>query len=575
VLRDTIIRMKSAPAAFACVIVAAMAVHAQRGAPPASDLPAVDAAAMLKTAVADLDKRIAQFKPVRMPFDASGLSDRERQMVEQLVAASRALESIYWRQTDPVGLALYKALASNETPAARSVRHYLFINGSRWDLVRENEPFVGTQKMPPGHYLYPTDLTRAAVDAYVKAHPDAKAALFDPYTVISRSGAALAGRKYHDAYAPFARAAADALRKAADLSPDAAFANFLRLRAEALLSDDYYASDVAWVDLKNPKVDVIFAPYETYLDDLLGVKTSYGAAVMIRNEPESRNLELYERWVPDIQEALPLAAADRPDVRGHATPMEVMDTPFRSGDLRHGYQAVADNLPNDPRIHAEKGTKKIFFKNFMDARVHEVILPLAAKVMDPAQAKQASAEGYLASTVMHEICHGLGPAFARRDGRQVSIREAMAGSYSGLEEAKADAVGMFALKWLVDKGVLKKERLEEYYASYVAGIFRTIRFGTGEAHGRAEMMEFNYLSSQGAVTTAGGRYRVEYAKMPAVIQALAQELLTQEATGDRARAEAWFTKYDVVPPALKKALDAAGEVPIDVDPIGSFDETVR
>jgi hypothetical protein len=567
--------MRRIVAVAACIAVAAIAVHAQRGAAPAADLPSVDAAAMLKSAAPDLDTRIAQFKPVRMPFDASGLNERERQMVDQLVAASRELESIYWRQADPVGLALYKALASNETPAAKRVRHYLFINGSRWDLVRENEPFVGTEKMPRGHFLYPADLTRAGADAYVKAHPDAQPPLFDPYTVIRREAATLVGRKYHDAYAPFTKNAAEALRKAADLSPDAAFARFLRLRADALLSDDYYPSDVAWVDLENPKVDVIFAPYETYLDDLLGVKASYGAAVMIRNEAESRNLQVYERWVPDIQEALPLAAADRPDVRGHVTPMEVMDTPFRAGDLRHGYQAVADNLPNDPRIHAEKGTKKIFFKNFMDARVNEVILPLAAKVMDAAQARQASADGYLASTVLHEICHGLGPAFARRDGRQISIREAMAGNYSGLEEAKADVVGMFALKWLVDKGVLKKERLEEYYASYVAGIFRTIRFGTGEAHGRAEMMEFNYLASQAAITSSGGRYRVEYARMPGAVQKLAQELLEQEATGDRTRAEAWFTKYDVVPPALEQALDAARDVPIDVDPIGSFDETVR
>src|SRR5204862_7560340 len=223
-------------------------------------------------------------------------------------------------------------------------------------------------KMPPGRSLYPADLTRAAVDSYVAGHRDAKTAIFDPFTVVHRSGADLVGRKYHDEFAPFVREAVDALRQAASLSPDQAFATFLRLRADALLTDEYYASDVAWIDLKNPKVDVIFAPYETYLDDLLGVKTSYGAAVMIRNEPESRNLELYQRWVPEIQDALPLPPPDRPSVRGHAAPMEVMDTPFRAGDLRHGYQAVADNLPNDPRIHKEKGTKKIFFKNFMDAR---------------------------------------------------------------------------------------------------------------------------------------------------------------------------------------------------------------
>ena len=548
---------------------------AQRGTPAAGDLPAVDAAAMLKTAKPDLAQRIARFKPVRMPFDGAGLTAGERQVVDQLVAASRALESIYWRQSDPAGLALYKALAAIDTSAARDLRHYLFINGSRWDLVHENEPFVGTMTMPPGRYLYPIDLTRAEIEGYAGAHPEAKSQIFDPFKVVRRRGAELVARPYHDEFAPFVKEAADALRKAAAASPDAGFGRFLRLRADALLTDDYYASDAAWVDLKNPKIDVIFAPYETYLDDLLGVKTSYGAAVIIRNERESRNLEVYQRWVPDIQEALPLAPADRPSVRGHATPMEVMDTPFRAGDLRHGYQAVADNLPNDPRIHKDKGTKKIFFKNFMDARVSEIILPLAARVMDPAQAKQASAEGYLASTVLHEICHGLGPAFARQNGAQTDIRAAMAGAFSGLEEAKADVVGMFALKWLVDRGVLKKERLDEYYASYVAGIFRTVRFGTGEAHGRAEMMEFNYLSSQGAIVGAVGRYRVDYARMPDALQRLAKELLEQEAAGDRARTEAWFTKYGAMPAPLKQALDAARDVPIDVDPIGSFDETVK
>jgi hypothetical protein len=570
------IAMKHASlAAVGLVLVVSVSALAQRGNTVSNDLPQVDAAAMLKTVVPDLPQRIAQFKPVRMPFDSAALSQAERQMIDQLVIALRELESIYWRQSDPVGLALYQALASDSTPLARDVRHYLFINGSRWDLVRENQPFVGTQTMPPGRYLYPTDLTRAAIDAYVAAHPSAKPLLFSQYTVVRRNGADLVARAYHDEYAPFVKAAAEALRKAAALSPDPAFANFLRLRADALLTDDYYASDVAWVDLENPKVDIIFAPYETYLDELLGVKGSYGASILIRNEAESRNLQLYERWVPEIQEALPLAPEDRPSVRGHATPMEVMDAPLRAGDLRHGYQAVADNLPNDPRIHKEKGTKKIFFKNFMDARVREVILPLAAKVMDPAQAKQASGDGYLASTIMHEICHGLGPAFARVGGRQVDIREAMAGAFSGLEEAKADVVGMFALKWLVDRGVLPKNRLEEYYASYVAGIFRTVRFGTGEAHGRAEMMEFNYLSAQGAIVNAGGRYRVVYAKMPDAVQRLAKELLEQEATGNRARADAWFTQYDTVPPALRRALDAARDVPIDVDPIFSFDETAR
>src|SRR5207302_8785380 len=370
--------------------------------------------------------------------------------------------------------------------------------------------------------------------------------------------------------------AARDLRQAADLSSDPQFAAFLRQRAAALLSDNYFDSDLSWLDLKNPKFDVIFAPYEVYNDGLLGVKTSYGAAVLIRNEQDSRKLALFQKYVPDIQDALPLAPEDRPSKRGLASPMEVMDAPYRAGDLRHGYQAVADNLPNDPKIHEVKGSKKIFFKNFMDARVQYIILPLAKRVMRADQAAKASGEGYLASTMMHEISHGLGPAFARTANGKIDIREAIGPAYSGLEEAKADVVGMFGLKWLVDHGALPKERLPEYYASYVAGIFRTVRFGVGEAHGRAEMMEFNYLSENGAIArAASGRYVIDYAKMPATIAALAKELLEIEATGDRARAEAWFNKYDKMPAGLRSALDAASNVPVDIDPLIPFKEGVQ
>jgi len=376
-------------------------------------------------------------------------------------------------------------------------------------------------------------------------------------------------------YRQWLEPAARHLRNAAAASNDKAFANYLRLRANALMTDDYYPSDLAWVRLKDPKFDLIFAPYETYLDDLLGVKTSYGASVLVRNETESKKLTVFQKYVPDIQDALPLAAEDRPSKKGLASPMEVMDAPFRAGDLRHGYQAAADNLPNDPRIHEKVGSKKIFFKNFTDARVDYVILPVAKLLMRPDQAAQASGEGYLADVMMHEICHGLGPAFARKGGQHVDIREAIGPTYSGLEESKADVTGMFGLKWLVDHGALPKERLEEYYASYVAGIFRTVRFGTAEAHGRAEMMEFNYLAEKGAISRTGGRYSIDYAKMPDVLASLAKELLEIEATGDRGRAEAWFNRYDKMPAELRSALDAAGRIPVDIDPLIPFREGVQ
>jgi hypothetical protein len=257
--------------------------------------------------------------------------------------------------------------------------------------------------------------------------------------------------------------------------------------------------------------------------------------------------------------------------------MEVMDTPFRAGDLRHGYQAVADNLPNDPRIHQEKGSKKIFFKNFMDARVNNIVLPLAKLLMRDDQAQLASMDGYLTATILHEICHALGPAYARTSAGRADIRESIGPAYAGLEEAKADTVGLLSLTWLMDKGVFPKSRANEVYASYVAGIFRTVRFGVAEAHGRAEMMEFNYLSEQGAIKRdpATGRYVIDFAKMPDALASLATELLQIEATGDRNRAEQWFKKYDSMPAELKSALSNIKDVPVDIDPVSAFGEQVQ
>jgi hypothetical protein len=537
------------------------------------------APANLKVA-ADLEQRLARFQRVQMPFRTAGLSAREQQLVHKLVEACGHLESIYWRQSDPEALTLYQSLASSQNRRDVQLRRYLWINASRFDLIDENKPFIGTDAMPLGRWFYPANLTSDQLKQYIKEHPEQKAAIYDQFTIVRWQQEKLEAVPYRIAFRAFLEPAAKALRAAAKLTDDAAFAKFLRLRADALLSDDYFPSDLAWLELKNPKFDIIFAPYETYMDGLLGVKGSYGAAVMVRNERESKKLELFQKYVPQIQDALPLAAEDRPSKHGLETPMEVMDAPFRAGDMTHGYQAVADNLPNDPRVHEQKGSKKLFFKNFMDARVSYVIVPVARKLMEPDQAAKVSGEGYLLGTIMHEICHGLGPAFARtssdKSAGKVNIREAIGPGYSGLEEAKADAAGMFALKWLVDHEALPKEKLEEYYASYVGDLFRTVRFGTAEAHGQAEMMEFNYLSERGAIVrNASGKYAIDYEKMPDAVADLAKELLEIEATGDRSRAENWFKKYGTMPEELKASLKAAADVPVDIDPAFSFPERVR
>jgi hypothetical protein len=523
--------------------------------------------------------RAAYWKSVPVPYRKAGLTPRDQQMVAKLADACRLLDQLYWQQSDLGGYAMFHVTQS-------AVLAKLFaINGSRWDLVDENFPFIGEEPLVPGRELYPFALTRAQIEKYVAAHPDEKAAIYSPYTVV-RSDVSLLESKgvpeklttvpYHEAYAQWLKPMADDLRAAAKLSADPAFAHYLNLRADALLSDDYYASDIAWLDLKDPKVDLIFAPYEVYLDGLLGVKTSYGGAILIRNDAESRKLAMYQQQEAAMQQALPIPAEDKPSKQGQATPMEVVDAPLRAGDLHYGYQAVADNLPNDPRIHAEKGSKKMFFKNFMDLRVDNVILPIAGKMLTAAQTKDVSGEGYLTAVILHEISHGLGPAYAHVDGKQIFIHEAIGPAYSGLEEAKADVTGIFLAKWLVDQKLLPASELDVIYGSYVAGIFRTLRFGTGEAHGRAEMMEFNYLVEHNALTQgADGRYTVDYAAMPAAIAGLCEKLLTFEAHGDRAGVEAWFAKYDVMPPALNRALAATNGIPVDVTPEFELSQGVR
>ena len=526
--------------------------------------------------VPDIAQRVAKFRRVQMPFHATGLNVREERMIRKLVEACGYLESIYWRQSDPDALTLYQSLEASRNPRDIQLRRYLWINASRFDFVHDNKPFVGTGGMSPGHAFYPPNLTRPQIEQYVAKHPEQKSAIYNQFTIVRWHGSELETVPYRIAYRTLLEPASRALREAASLSSDSAFASFLRLRADALLSDNYFASDLAWLQLKNPKVDIIFAPYETYLDDLLGLKTSYGASVLVRNERDSKKLDLLAQYVPEMQDALPLSAEDRPSKRGLEAPMEVMDAPFRAGDLTHGYQAVADNLPNDPRVLEEAGSKRIFFRNFMDARVQYVILPLARKVMEPEQAAKVTGDAYLVGTALHEICHGLGPAFARTAAGKIEISQAIGPLHSGLEEAKADVTGMFAVRWLVDHNVLPKKNLEGYYASYVGDLFRSARFGATEAHGQAEIMELNYLLEQSALLRdSRGRYAIDYEKLPAALADLSKELLEIEATGDRERAEKWFAKYGVMRDDVARTLNSASDVPLDIDPVFSFPDTVK
>ena len=561
-----------------CFVIVVASVALAASGQSASPAPS----AQLSITPQELAAELAKYKPVKIPFDQSHLTDREKQMVAKLVDAAGLLDSIYWRQSDPEGLKLYLALANDQNPQSKMIRELLKINGGRFLQIENDKPFIGAKPAPPGRGFYPPDETRENLERRIGNGSLDRAAVYSPYTI--EKGCAIGTQEqywglcfdpYHSAYGDFVNPMADDLREAADLSDDPAFANFLRLRADALLNDDYLKSDLAWMDLENPKFDVVFAPYEVYLDGLLGVKASYGASIMIRNDAESKKLALFQKYVPELQDSLPLAAEDRPSERGKNQPMEVVDAIYRAGDLLHGYQAVADNLPNDPRVHELKGSKKIFWKNFLDARVNVVILPLAQRLMPADQATLVTGEGTLDFVIMHEISHGLGPTYVHASKRRIG--EAIGPQYSALEEAKADVTGMLCVKWLVDHDAIQKDKLSEIYASFLGDDFRTIRFGIAEAHGAAAMMEISYLTEKGGIhrNASTGLYSADFAKMPVAIAALAKELLEQEATGDRARTEAWFKKYAVMPAELSAALAKGDDIPVDVDPEFDFNPPVR
>ena len=535
--------------------------------------------AQLKTP-ADLASRIARWQSVEMPFRSQGLTAREVKMIAKLAAAARRLESIYWRQSDPYALTLQAQLKGSAAARDQQILRYLFINGGQYDLLDGNRSFLTREAAPAGRALYPQGGTRQSVLGYAAAHPDARAELYSPYTLVRNMGSELVGLGYRSAFrAPLLEAAGD-LREAAALSDDASFAAFLRSRAAALLSDDYHASDLLWLVLKSPRVDLIFAPYRTSLDQLLGVKTSYGAAILIRDDEESRKVELLEPYIAQIQQSLPLSTADKPALPGQNS-LEVADSPFRTGDFLHGEQALAVTLP----IGADGSRKKIFFKNFAETEFRFVIQPQARKMMDPSQSGEPTPSGYLNWLVMRELGRDLGPASARVNGKQLAIPQALGPIDVALEEAKADVAGMYAMRWLVEHNVLPPEREREVDACYLASLLHSVRrLGATEARHRAQLMEFNYLVEQGAILshpgirghgTARVVFALDYLKLPAAIAALNRELLEIEASGDRLRAEQWFVRYGGVGSSLRASLESTRNIPLEIFPKFAWEVPVK
>jgi hypothetical protein len=544
---------------------AAGEVDEEGEAPMQTDTVAIDPAAL--TVAPDVEARLAQFVPTPIEADLSALSAEDRRVLELVVEASRHLDRVFLRQVWEGNPAVERATRDWRGGVRGAAREYYELHVGPWDRLDAMQPFLGDFPHPEGAGYYPPDLTREEFEAWLAAHPDDRAAFTSPTTVIRRAAAGgLVAVPYSQAYREHLEPAAALLRRAAEATSNESLARFLSLRADAFLSDDYYESDLAWMDLDAP-VEVTIGPYETYEDGLFGYKAAFESFVTVALPAESAALARYEAALPWLERNLPIPDEHKNLDRGAESPIRVVDEVLTAGDARAGVATLAFNLPNDERVREAKGSKKVLLRNVMRAKYDQILVPIAGELLVPADLDHLAFDAYFDFILHHELAHGLGPGRITVDGRDTEVRLELRDLYSTLEEAKADVLGVYDILALVERGEMDAGLRDTLPATYLAGLFRSARFGLHEAHGRGVVAQLNYLVDRGALAVDdAGRYRVVAERFPAAIEELTGDILMLQATGDYAGTEAFLDRWGVATPALEAAIARLRAIPVDVRP---------
>jgi hypothetical protein len=521
----------------------------------------------------DLDKRVAQFVPTPLTADLSALKADDRQVLAKLVQAAKLMNEIFLRQAWAGNPALREKLKAARGPHMNAGREYFRINFGPWDRLAERQPFLGDKKRPAGAGYYPEDLTKEGFEAWIAKHPGDKEAFTSTVTVIHRGAdGGLAAVPYSKEYAEWLKPAAQLLREGAALTSNASLKKFLDLRAAAFENDDYYASDVAWMDLDAP-VEVTIGPYETYEDELFGYKAAFEAFVTVNLPKESAALARYKERLPWLEKNLPIPDVDKNLHRGAESPIRVVDVVYGGGENRAGVQTVAFNLPNDERVREAKGSKKVLLHNVMHAKYDRMLIPIAKLVLAPSQVEDVSFEAYFDEVLHHELSHGLGPGTITVDGRKTEVRLELKDLFATLEEAKADVMGVYNILALIEQKEMPAELRASLEPTYVAGLFRAARFGVDEAHGQGVVAQFNYLQKKGALEfDAQGRVRAVSEKFPGAIHDLLHDMLALQARGDYAGTKSFLDTYGKPSQALRDAIGRLKDVPVDIKPMYSAEK---
>lgn len=519
----------------------------------------------------ELARKIARFAPTTLTADTSKLAAKDRQALDKIIAAAKLLDPLFLRQVWSGNEALEKKLQADKSAAGQQRLHYFYVNDGPWSRLDEKEPFIeGVPKKLEGANYYPEDMTKEEFETWVKGLSEADQHKATGFFYLIRRGAdkKLMLVPYSQAYKEYLGPAARLLREAAALTTNASLKNFLNKRADAFGSDDYYESDVAWMDLDSP-IDVTIGPYETYEDELFSYKAAFEAYVTLRDDAETTKLAKFSGHLQELENNLPIEPRYRNPKLGAASPIRVVNEVFGSGEGNSGVQTAAFNLPNDERVVKEKGSKRVMLKNVQDAKFNKTLIPISRVVLDPSEQSALAFDSFFTHILCHELMHGLGPHNITVGGQETTVRKQLKELYSAIEEAKADMTGLWALQYMIDHNIIDKAMERTLYTTYLASMFRSVRFGITEAHGRGVAMQFNYLTDDGAIkfNEARGTFSIDHAKIKEGVTRLTRELLTLEAEGSYDKAKALLDKYAVIRPPMQQALDKLKDVPVDIEPI--------
>jgi hypothetical protein len=527
--------------------------------------------------VEKLKQKIAKFVPVEITYDENLLSDREKVVLEKLYQASKLIDTIFLDQVYSKNYDIKNELMKKTDEASKLQLELFNIMFGPFDRLENDEPFIGTEKKPIGANFYPEDMTKEEFENWIKQNTQDEKLFTSEFTVIRRQNGKLVAIPYSEYYKEPLTKISNLLKEAAEYADNPSLKKYLLSRADAFLSNDYYQSDMDWMDLKDHSIEVVIGPYEVYEDGLFNYKASFESFVTIKDPVESKKLEVFAKYLNDIEKNLPLDDKHKNYQRGSESPIVVANEVFTAGDTKAGVQTLAFNLPNDERVRKAKGSKKVMLKNVHEAKFEKLLKPISELVLEPELLQYVTFDAFFNHTLMHEMSHGVGPGFIKVNGKDTEVKKELKETYSIMEECKADILGMYNNIFMIEKGVYPKEMEKQVWVTFLAGAFRSMRFGIGEAHGGGNAIIYNYLLEKGAYVynDKDQKVSVNFEKIYPALKELCNLILTIQAEGNYQGAKDLIAKYAVSSPSIETLRKKLESLPVDIKPVFEIEQKLK